>query len=200
MKGIKPILVFLIIISLCLLVYLVFFVSTIKQFTYEEYKIMQEGENPELAAALKIRIFPENKEYLEEKYAGRLDLNYVYEKLFDLVHTNLESMQNDFSKLTANEYNNYLAQNQAKLVSTIGITSTNQLATLAQNILNKDISDTEYVKTVIFQDTYVESEKYDTVNISINYNNATLYFKLYIANDMITSPMVIFEAINGGAQ
>ena len=27
---------------------------------------MQEGENPELAAALKIRIFPENKEYLEE--------------------------------------------------------------------------------------------------------------------------------------
>ena len=71
---------------------------------------------------------------------------------------------------------------------------------MAQNILNKDISDTEYVKTVIFQDTYVESEKYDTVNISINYNNATLYFKLYIANDMITSPMVIFEAINGGAQ
>ena len=48
MKGIKPILVFLIIISLCLLVYLVFFVSPIKQFTYEEYKIMQEGENPEL--------------------------------------------------------------------------------------------------------------------------------------------------------
>ena len=130
MKGIKGILIILIIISICLLTYMIFFVDPIHEFTYEEYKIMQEGENPELEAALKIRIFPENREYLEEKYNGNLDLNYVYEKLYDLVHKNLSTLQSDLSSLNSSELNTYLENNKADLIAFAGITTIQELSML----------------------------------------------------------------------
>lgn len=197
MKGIKGILIILIIISICLLTYMIFFVDPIHEFTYEEYKIMQEGENPELEAALKIRIFPENREYLEEKYNGNLDLNYVYEKLYDLVHKNLSTLQSDLSSLNSSELNTYLENNKADLIAFAGITTIQELSMLSVNIKEKNINDTEYINSEIDTQSYVEDEKYDSVNIKINYQNCKLYFKIYIANDMLTSPMVIFESVSG---
>ena len=197
MKGIKGILIILIIISICLLTYMIFFVDPIHEFTYEEYKIMQEGENPELEAALKIRIFPENREYLEEKYNGNLDLNYVYEKLYDLVHKNLSTLQSDLASLNSSELNTYLENNKADLIACAGITTIQELSMLSVNIKEKNINDTEYINSEIDTQSYVEDEKYDTVNIKINYQNYKLYFKIYIANDMLTSPMVIFESVSG---
>lgn len=198
MKKIRALLVLLIIISLVLLIYLIFFVKPVKEFTYEEYKISQEGENPELEAALKIRIFPENKDYLEENYKGNMSLNYLYEKIYNLVHKNLESMQSDFKKLKIDGYNEYLNENEKNLVSMIGITNINELTTLAQNILGKNINDEEYVNSEFVKDSYKSGNNYDTINLVINYKNEKLYFKVYIVNDIITSPMIIFESINGG--
>lgn len=198
MKKIRALLVLLIIISLGLLIYLIFFVKPVKEFTYEEYKISQEGENPELEAALKIRIFPENKDYLEENYKGNMSLNYLYEKIYNLVHKNLESMQSDFKKLKIDGYNEYLNENEKNLVSMIGITNINELTTLAQNILGKNINDEEYVNSEFVKDSYKSGNNYDTINLVINYKNEKLYFKVYIVNDIITSPMIIFESINGG--
>lgn len=198
MKKIRTMLILLIIISLGLLVYLIFFVKPVKEFTYEEYKISQEGENPELEAALKIRIFPENKDYLEENYKGNMSLNYLYEKIYNLVHKNLESLQSDFKKLKIDGYNEYLNENEKNLVSMLGITNINELTTLAQNILGKNINDEEYVNSEFIKDTYKSGNNYDTINLVINYKNEKLYFKVYIVNDIITSPMIIFESINGG--
>lgn len=198
MKKIRALLVLLIIISLGLLIYLIFFVKPVKEFTYEEYKISQEGENPELEAALKIRIFPENKDYLEENYKGNMSLNYLYEKIYNLVHKNLESLQSDFKKLKIDGYNEYLNENEKNLVSMIGITNINELTTLAQNILGKNINDEEYVNSEFVKDSYKSGNNYDTINLVINYKNEKLYFKVYIVNDIITSPMIIFESINGG--
>lgn len=198
MKKIRALLVLLIIISLGLLIYLIFFVKPVKEFTYEEYKISQEGENPELEAALKIRIFPENKDYLEENYKGNMSLNYLYEKIYNLVHKNLESLQSDFKKLKIDGYNEYLNENEKNLVSMLGITNINELTTLAQNILGKNINDEEYVNSEFIKDTYKSGNNYDTINLVINYKNEKLYFKVYIVNDIITSPMIIFESINGG--
>lgn len=198
MKKIRTMLILLIIISLGLLVYLIFFVKPVKEFTYEEYKISQEGENPELEAALKIRIFPGNKDYLEENYKGNMALNYLYEKIYNLVHKNLESLQSDFKKLKIDGYNEYLNENEKNLVSMLGITNINELTTLAQNILGKNISDEEYVNSEFIKDTYKSGNNYDTINLVINYKSEKLYFKVYIVNDIITSPMIIFESINGG--
>lgn len=198
MKKIRALLVLLIIISLGLLIYLIFFVKPVKEFTYEEYKISQEGENPELEAALKIRIFPENKDYLEENYKGNMALNYLYEKIYNLVHKNLESLQSDFKKLKIDGYNEYLNENEKNLVSMLGITNINELTTLAQNILGKNINDEEYVNSEFIKDTYKSGNNYDTINLVINYKSEKLYFKVYIVNDIITSPMIIFESINGG--
>lgn len=198
MKKIRTMLILLIIISLGLLVYLIFFVKPVKEFTYEEYKISQEGENPELEAALKIRIFPENKDYLEENYKGNMSLNYLYEKIYNLVHKNLESLQSDFKKLKIDGYNEYLNENEKNLVSMLGITNINELTTLAQNILSKNINDEEYVNSEFVKDSYKSGNNYDTINLVINYKNEKLYFKVYIVNDIITSPMIIFESINGG--
>lgn len=198
MKKIRALLVLLIIISLGLLIYLIFFVKPVKEFTYEEYKISQEGENPELEAALKIRIFPENKDYLEENYKGNMSLNYLYEKIYNLVHKNLESLQSDFKKLKIDGYNEYLNENEKNLVSMLGITNINELTTLAQNILGKNINDEEYVNSEFVKDSYKSGNNYDTINLVINYKNEKLYFKVYIVNDVITSPMIIFESINGG--
>lgn len=198
MKKIRALLVLLIIISLGLLIYLIFFVKPVKEFTYEEYKISQEGENPELEAALKIRIFPENKDYLEENYKGNMSLNYLYEKIYNLVHKNLESLQSDFKKLKIDGYNEYLNENEKNLVSMLGITNINELTTLAQNILSKNINDEEYVNSEFVKDSYKSGNNYDTINLVINYKNEKLYFKVYIVNDIITSPMIIFESINGG--
>ena len=197
MKGIKGILIILIIISICLLTYMIFFVDPIHEYTYEEYKIMQEGENPELEAALKIRIFPENREFLEEKYNGNLDLNYLYEKIHELVHQNITTLQNDLEGLNATELNTYFENNKANLISSAGITTIQELSMLSVNIQGKSINDTEYIDSVIDTSSYIEDEKYDSVNITINYKTCKLYFKIYIANDMLTSPMIIFESVNG---
>lgn len=197
MKGIKGILIILIIISLCLLTYMIFFVDPIHEYTYEEYKIMQEGENPELEAALKIRIFPKNREFLEEKYNGNLDLNYLYEKIFELVHQNIATLQNDLEGLNATELNTYFENNKANLISSAGITTIQELTMLSVNIQEKSINDTEYIDSEIDTSSYVEDEKYDSVNITINYQTCKLYFKIYIANDMLTSPMIIFESVSG---
>lgn len=197
MKGIKGILIILIIISICLLTYMIFFVDPIHEYTYEEYKIMQEGENPELEAALKIRIFPENREFLEEKYNGNLDLNYLYEKIHELVHQNITTLQNDLEGLNATELNTYFENNKANLISSAGITTIQELSMLSVNIQGKSINDTEYINSVIDTSSYIEDEKYDSVNIAINYKTCKLYFKIYIANDMLTSPMIIFESANG---
>ena len=197
MKGIKGILIILIIISICLLTYMIFFVDPIHEYTYEEYKIMQEGENPELEAALKIRIFPENREFLEEKYNGNLDLNYLYEKIHELVHQNITTLQNDLEGLNATELNTYFENNKANLISSAGITTIQELSMLSVNIQGKSINDTEYIDSVIDTSSYIEDEKYDSVNIAINYITCKLYFKIYIANDMLTSPMIIFESVNG---
>ena len=197
MKGIKGILIILIIISICLLTYMIFFVDPIHEYTYEEYKIMQEGENPELEAALKIRIFPENREFLEEKYNGNLDLNYLYEKIHELVHQNITTLQNDLEGLNATELNTYFENNKANLISSAGITTIQELSMLSVNIQGKSINDTEYIDSVIDTSSYIEDEKYDSVNIAINYRTCKLYFKIYIANDMLTSPMIIFESVNG---
>ena len=197
MKGIKGILIILIIISICLLTYMIFFVDPIHEYTYEEYKIMQEGENPELEAALKIRIFPENREFLEEKYNGNLDLNYLYEKIHELVHQNITTLQNDLEGLNATELNTYFENNKANLISSAGITTIQELSMLSVNIQGKSINDTEYIDSVIDTSSYIEDEKYDSVNIAINYRTCKLYFKIYIANDMLTSPMIIFESVSG---
>ncbi len=197
MKGIKGILIILIIISICLLTYMIFFVDPIHEYTYEEYKIMQEGEDPELEAALKIRIFPENREFLEEKYNGNLDLNYLYEKIYELVHQNITTLQNDLEGLNAAELNTYFENNKANLISSAGITTIQELSMLSVNIQGKSINDTEYIDSVIDTSSYIEDEKYDSVNIAINYKTCKLYFKIYIANDMLTSPMIIFESVNG---
>lgn len=197
MKGIKGILIILIIISICLLTYMIFFVDPIHEYTYEEYKIMQEGENPELEAALKIRIFPENREVLEEKYNGNLDLNYVYEKLYELVHQNISILQSDLENLNSTQLNTYLENNKTNLIASTGITTIQELSKLSLNIQGKSINDTDYINSEIDTSSYVEDEKYDSVNIIINYKNCKLYFKLYIANDMLTSPMVIFESMSG---
>ena len=197
MKGIKGILIILIIISICLLTYMIFFVDPIHEYTYEEYKIMQEGENPELEAALKIRIFPENREFLEEKYNGNLDLNYLYEKIHELVHQNITTLQNDLEGLNATELNTYFENNKANLISSAGITTIQELSMLSVNIQGKSINDTEYIDSVIDTSSYIEDEKYDSVNITINYKTCKLYFKIYIANDMLTSPMIIFESVSG---
>ena len=197
MKGIKGILIILIIISICLLTYMIFFVDPIHEYTYKEYKIMQEGENPELEAALKIRIFPENREFLEEKYNGNLDLNYLYEKIYELVHQNITTLQNDLEGLNATELNTYFENNKANLISSAGITTIQELSMLSVNIQGKSINDTEYIDSVIDTSSYIEDEKYDSVNITINYKTCKLYFKIYIANDMLTSPMIIFESVSG---
>ena len=197
MKGIKGILIILIIISICLLTYMIFFVDPIHEYTYEEYKIMQEGENPELEAALKIRIFPENREFLEEKYNGNLDLNYLYEKIHELVHQNITTLQNDLEGLNATELNTYFENNKANLISSAGITTIQELSMLSVNIQGKSINDTEYIDSVIDTSSYIEDEKYDSVNITINYKTCKLYFKIYIANDMLTSPMIILESVSG---
>lgn len=197
MKGIKGILIILIIISICLLTYMIFFVDPIHEYTYEEYKIMQEGENPELEAALKIRIFPENREFLEEKYNGNLDLNYLYEKIYELVHQNITTLQNDLEGLNAAELNTYFENNKANLISSAGITTIQELSMLSVNIQGKSINETEYIDSVIDTSSYIEDEKYDSVNITINYKTCKLYFKIYIANDMLTSPMIIFESVSG---
>lgn len=197
MKGIKGILIILIIISICLLTYMIFFVDPIHEYTYEEYKIMQEGENTELEAALKIRIFPENREVLEEKYNGNLDLNYVYEKLYELVHQNIFSLQSDLENLNSTQLNTYLENNKTNLIASTGITTIQELSKLSLNIQGKSINDTDYINSELDTSSYVEDEKYDSVNIIINYKNCKLYFKLYIANDMLTSPMVIFESMSG---
>lgn len=176
---------------------MIFFVDPIHEYTYEEYKIMQEGENPELEAALKIRIFPENREFLEEKYNGNLDLNYLYEKIHELVHQNITTLQNDLEGLNATELNTYFEKNKANLISSAGITTIQELSMLSVNIQGKSINDTEYIDSVIDTSSYIEDEKYDSVNIAINYITCKLYFKIYIANDMLTSPMIIFESVNG---
>lgn len=201
MRKIKGILVLLIIINIALLIYIVFGVEPIHEFTYEEYRISQEGVNPKLEAELRIRIYPENKEFLDKKYVGNLDLNYVYEKLHDLVHKNMEVLQKDLKGLNATALNIYFENNRANLKAIAGITNVQELSNLKQSIDGKDLKDTNYINSEILQETYEESEKYDTVNLKLNYkNDIILYFKLYIANDMLTSPIVIFEAINGGVE
>ncbi len=200
MKGLKTILVFIIIINVILIAYMTIFVKSIHKYTYEEYRISVEGENPELEAALKIRIFPEGKEELEEKYNGNINLNYFYEKVFDLVHTNLPKLKEELKdlNLNANELNNYLQNNKNNLLVYMGITNVEQLSRLASSIKKYDISDSEYIDCNIVSNSYIESEQYDSFELFINYKTCKLDFKIYIANDMLSSPMVIIELLNGG--
>ena len=198
MKGLKFILILIIAVNIVIITYMTFFVKPIHEYTYEEYRISVEGENPELEASLKIRIFPEGREELEEKYNGNIDLNYFYEKLFDLVHTNLPIIQGKVKDLNVNELNDYLQNNKSSLLAYIGITNIEQLSKLTNTIKGYHIEETEYINSNIVENSYSESEIYDSFDISINYKTCKLTFRIYIANDMLSSPMVIFEILDGG--
>ena len=104
----KGILVIVIIVNIFLISFMTFFVDPIQKYTYEEYRISVEGENPELEAELKIRIYPENRAAIQAEYNGNVDLNYMYEKLYDLVHTNLPTIQSEIQNLSINNLNQYL--------------------------------------------------------------------------------------------
>ena len=99
--------------------------------------------------------------------------------------------------LNSTQLNTYLENNKTNLIASTGITTIQELSKLSLNIQGKSINDTDYINSEIDTSSYVEDEKYDSVNIIINYKNCKLYFKLYIANDMLTSPMVIFESMSG---
>lgn len=198
MKSINGLLITLIIVTACLLGYMLFLVEPIYEFSYEEYRISQEGIDPELEAALKIRIYPKNKEFLDEKYNGNMDLNYMYEKLHQLVHKNLPLLQQDLKDVNATTLSDYFENNRHNLIAIAGITNVGGLSKLVQNIANKKIDESEYVDSQILSETYEEYENYDTVNITINYKNDSIYFKIYMANDILTSPVVIFDSIKGG--
>ena len=147
---------------------------------------------------LKIRIFPEDRELIEEKYNGNIDLNYFYEKLFDLVHTNLPILQGEIKDLNVNSLNEYLQNHKSDLLAHMGITNIEQLTKLANNIKGYNIEEAEYVNSNIVENSYSESDIYDSFDISINYKTCKLIFRIYIANDMLSSPMVMFEILNGG--
>ena len=198
MKGLKFILILIIIVNIVLITYMTVLVKPIQEYTYEEYRISVEGENPELEAALKIGIFPEGREVIEEIYDGNIDLNYFYEKLFDLVHTNLPKIKDEIKDLSVNMLNDYLQNNKNNMIAYMGITNIEQLSKLENNIKGCNIEDSEYINCNIIDNTYIESEKYDSFKLIINYKTCKLNFIIYIANDMLSSPMIIFEPITGG--
>lgn len=195
----KGILVVIIVINIILITYMTFLVPSVHKYTYEEYRISMEGENPELEAALKIRILPENREKIEQKYKGTLNFNYMYEKLYDLVHTNLPIIQGEIQNLGVNELNQYLQNNQNKMLVQLGITNIEQFSKLANNIENHNIAEIEYIDASFIEESYQQTELYDSFEIVLNYKTCKLYFRIYMANNMLTSPMVIFESTNGGA-
>ena len=194
----KGILVIVIIINIVLITFMTFFVDPIKKYTYEEYRISVEGENPELEAELKIRIYPENKQLIEESYDGSIDLNYMYEKLYDLVHTYLPILQKDTHGLSINGLNQYLQNNQHKLLVYLGITNIEQLSKLANNINGCNIEESEYIDSNFVVNTYQESDIYDSFEVSVNYKTCKLHFRVYVSNNVATSPMVVFDSMAGG--
>lgn len=194
----KGILVVVITINIVLITFMTFFVAPIHEYTYEEYRISMEGENPELEAELKIRIYPENRKSVEEKYNGNVDFNYMYEKLYDLVHTNLPIIQSEIENLGVTKLNQYLKNNQNKMLVFLGITNIEQLSKLATNIKNCNIQENEYIDSSIVENTYQETEEYDSFEICLNYKTCKLYFRVYVSNNVLTSPMVIFDSVNGG--
>lgn len=195
----KGILVVVITINIVLITFMTFFVDPIHEYTYEEYKISMEGENPELEAALKIRIYPENRDSIEEKYNGNVDFNYMYEKLYDLVHTNLPIVQSEIQDLGVTMLKQYLENNQNKMLVYLGITNIEQLSKLATNIKDCNIEESEYINSNFVENTYEETDEYDSFEICINYQTCKLYFRIYVSNSILTSPMVIFDSVTGGA-
>ena len=195
----KGILVIVIIVNIFLISFMTFFVDPIQKYTYEEYRISVEGENPELEAELKIRIYPENRAAIQAEYNGNVDLNYMYEKLYDLVHTNLPTIQSEIQNLSINNLNQYLQNNVNKLQINLGITNVEQLSRLATNIKGLNIVESEYVNSNYIENTYQAAESYDSFEISVNYKTCKLQFRVYVSNSILTSPMVIFDLVSGGA-
>lgn len=195
MTKIKVILVLLIICMASLLAYMLFFVPYTPTYTYDEYKKMQEENAPEFEKTSQIRIFPENREYFEYRHEGEVDINYFYEKLYDLVHKNLPLIQKDISNLSSIELYNYLVNNETSLISMMGITEIEQLIELQKNIANKNIDDGEYISTEFITDKYFRNDDYDKMVLKIKYNTVELYFKTKFANKVSLSPMIIFESI-----
>lgn len=195
----KGILVIVIIVNIFLISFMTFFIDPIKKYTYEEYRISVEGENPELEAELKIRIYPENRASIQAVYNGNVDLNYMYEKLYDLVHTNLPIIQTEIQNLSVNNLNQYLQNNANKLQINFGITNVEQLSRLATNINGLNIAESEYINSKYVENTYQEAENYDSFEIAVNYKTCKLQFRVYVSNSILTSPMVIFDLVAGGA-
>ncbi|MBQ9297509.1 MAG: hypothetical protein IJ223_00485 [Clostridia bacterium] len=195
MTKLKIILVLLIIFVAGLLGYMLLFIPSTPTYTYDEYKKMQEENAPEFEKTSQIRIFPENREFFEYRYEGELDINYLYEKLYDLVHKNLPLLQKDITGLSSVELYNYLANNEANLIAMMGITEIEQLIELQKNIFGKNIDDSEYLSTELITDTFFANDDYDKMTFKIKYKNAELYFKTRIAKEVATSPMIIIESI-----
>lgn len=196
----KGILVIIIAVNIVLISYMTFFVTPVQEYTLEEYRISVEGENPELEAELKIRIYPENRDAIQEIYNGNVDLNYMYEKLYDLVHKNLPIVQDEIQGLSVMGLNQYLQNNQHEMLVYFGITNIEQLSKLAANIKDCNIEESEYINSNYVENTYQEAEEYDSFEIEVNYKTCKLKFRVYVSNKVLTSPMVIFDLISGGAK
>ena len=196
MGKIKVVLVILIICVASLLAYMLFFVPYIPTYTYEEYKKMQEENAPEFEKNSQIRIFPDNREYFELRHEGEVDINYLYEKLYDLVHKNLPMIQKDIKDLSSVELYNYLVNNETNLIAMMGITEIEQLLALQKNIVGKNIDDSEYISTEFITDKYFRNDDYDKMVFKIKYNTVELYFKTKFANKVSLSPMIILESID----
>lgn len=192
MKKINLLIRIVLIINIFLLVYLVFFVEPIEEYTYFEYKSKVEGKQENNVEENKI--FPENYYIFATSYKGEIPKDYFYKGLYNLVNEELKNIYLDTKNMSDSKIKTYFEENKEKIALNIGIQSIEDFKNLINCIKIYNNEELQYESTLLESDTYKNNEDFVEFNIIINYsNNEKITFKVYFSNfNNIDEPLLQF--------
>ena len=208
MKKINGFLIFGIVITLGLLVYLLV-VPKPQELDYTQYATeqwqndkkdvlgeeevaKQEEKEQKLKDLYQVKI--ENETELYSQYTGELVVTTATNKIRELVLTGFQKLYDATKVMNQTQLNQYFEQNKKDIAMQTGLTTADQFASLIQKLqIYRD--SIEYTKVELEKDSYQNGDKYANFKIKITYNNdKTLELTVYISyKDFSDTPIVIIQ-------
>lgn len=187
----KIIMIILILISLLIGAYLIFYMDAVPTYSLEEYKEKMGFYD----SMVNIDVFYfENYDFLKENYKGEVDLYYLIDSFNVLIKSYLEQVQDQTKDLDDEGLSKYFENNKIKIGINLGLTEFDEFEDLVELIKDKKISFNKYQYSELDKETVVDNERFVYFTLRIHYeDDVTLVFNVRLSDkDNIEEPIIKF--------
>lgn len=187
----KIIMIILILISLLIGAYLIFYMDAVPTYSLEEYKEKMGFYD----SMVNIDVFYfENYNFLKENYKGEVDLYYLIDSFNVLIKSYLEQVQDQTKDLDDEGLSKYFENNKIKIGINLGLTEFDEFEDLVELIKDKKISFNKYQYSELDKETVVDNERFVYFTLKMHYeDDVTLVFNVRLSDkDNIEEPIIKF--------